>query len=93
MSNSFKFKSIILKDEDRYNALCLDVDVASDGSTLSEAKSNLQEAVLLYIESAIENNLPIIRPVPNEENPLILRENDIVETYTLKINFKVEVYA
>jgi predicted RNase H-like HicB family nuclease len=93
MNNSFKFKSVLLKDEDSYNALCLDIDVASDGDTIAKAKNNLQEAVLLYIESAIESNLPILRPVPIEENPINLRENDIVEIYTIKINFKVEAYA
>ena len=77
----FIFSGFIIKEENGYSSLCLNVDVASQDDKINEAKTNLMEAIELYIESAIENNLPIIRSVPASENPQINRVNDIVEAY------------
>jgi predicted RNase H-like HicB family nuclease len=74
-------RSVLIKESDGFTALCLDTDIASDGATPEEAKANLQEAIELYIESAVENNLPVIRPVPREDNPLFTRTADIVEDF------------
>lgn len=94
MENStFVFDAIIIKENDGYSSLCLNVDVASEGDTMKEAKMNLKEAVTLYLETSIENNLPIIRPVPEEENPATLRMNDIVEKFFLKVDLSVYIYV
>ncbi len=94
MENSrLVFTGILLKEENSLSALCPELDVASEGETLDEAKNNLIEAVTLYIESAVENNLPILRPIPEEDNPLIKTPDKIVEKFLLKINFSVIVHA
>jgi len=92
MGNSnFVFDALIVKESDGYTSLCLNIDVASEGDTIEEAKNNLNEAVTLYLETTIENNLPVIRPVPEEENPLILREKDVVQKFLLKVDLHVSV--
>ncbi len=57
----FVYIGIIIKEEEGYSALCPELDVASEGETIREAKLNLFEAVTLYIETAIESNLPLNR--------------------------------
>ena len=49
-------------------ALCLDLDIATEGDTIEEAMVNLQEAVLLYINYALESGTFkefVPRPVPD----------------------------
>jgi len=86
-------RSVLIKENSQFTALCLDTDVASDGMTPQKAKANLQEAVELYIESAVENNLPVIRPIPKEENPLFTRASDIVEDFALNVSFQITAYV
>jgi predicted RNase H-like HicB family nuclease len=40
------------REDDCYLALCPEIDVASQGATVEEARSNLQEAVELFLETA-----------------------------------------
>lgn len=42
----------ISQEDDLFVAQCLEVDVASQGSTHEEARDNLVEALLLYLEDA-----------------------------------------
>lgn len=91
--NTFIFSGLIIKEPKGYSGLCLDVDVASDGESQEEAKKNLIEAVNLYLETAIENNLPVIRPVPKEDNPMFTRGADVVESFKIKVDLKVRAYA
>ena len=44
--------AIIEKEGDGYVALCPEVDVASQGETVDEARSNLKEALELFFETA-----------------------------------------
>jgi predicted RNase H-like HicB family nuclease len=44
--------AIIEKEGDGYVALCPEVDVASQGGSVDEARSNLQEALELFFETA-----------------------------------------
>ncbi len=44
------FKYIITKEGKFYVSRCLNVEVSSFGKTLDEAKSNLKEALDLYLE-------------------------------------------
>lgn len=89
----FVFTGVIIKEADGYSSLCLELDVASQGESVEEAKLNLMEAVNLYLEAAIESNLPVLRPVPDSENPIRTRASDIVETFNMKIDFQVRAYA
>ena len=44
--------AIIEKEGDGYVALCPEVDVASQGNTVAEARDNLKEALELFFEMA-----------------------------------------
>ena len=44
--------AIIEKEDGGYVALCPEVDVASQGETIDEARNNLKEALELFFESA-----------------------------------------
>jgi predicted RNase H-like HicB family nuclease len=44
--------AIIEREGDSYIALCPELDVASQGNTIEEARANLQEAVELFLETA-----------------------------------------
>ncbi|HBF13396.1 MAG TPA: HicB family protein [Deltaproteobacteria bacterium] len=52
--------AIIKKEGSQYSSQCLELEVASCGSTIKEAKVNLREAVELYLE-----NLKELDPVKN----------------------------
>jgi predicted RNase H-like HicB family nuclease len=44
--------AIIEREGDGYVSLCPELDLASQGNTIEEARSNLAEAVELFLESA-----------------------------------------
>ena len=44
--------AIIEREGDSYVALCPELDIASQGASVSEARSNLKEALELFYESA-----------------------------------------
>jgi len=46
------YTSIVEKEGDMYVALCLELDVASQGATVEQATANLKEAVELFLECA-----------------------------------------
>ena len=92
-SNNLTFTGVIVKEGNSYTSLCLELDVASQGDTLREAKDGLVEATALYLESAIESNLPFIRPVPPEDDPRQLSPEQIVEIFPLKIDIAIHAHA
>jgi predicted RNase H-like HicB family nuclease len=47
-----KFTAIIQKEDAMFVALCPELDIASQGDTIEEAKKNLEEAVTLFFEHA-----------------------------------------
>ena len=47
-----KLTAIIEREGDGYVALCPELDVASQGDTVDEARKNLQEALELFFETA-----------------------------------------
>ncbi len=46
------YTALIQKEDDYYVSICPELDIASQGSTVEEAKYNLQEAVELFLETA-----------------------------------------
>lgn len=52
MSQRYQLTAIIEREGDGYVALCPELDVASQGETVEEARSNLVEAVELFMETA-----------------------------------------
>ena len=91
--SGFVFNSIVLQEESGFTSLCLDLDVASQGDTLKQAKEALLEAVTLYLETALENNLPWLRPVPPWEDPRFIEPEHIVDRFPLKVDIAVHAYA
>lgn len=87
-NHSFVLESVIVKEDDGYVSLCLDVDVATQGDTIEEAKAMLIEAVELYLESSIENNLPVLRRTPDDSNPLLMDKDNVAEHFTLKLKLE-----
>lgn len=66
-----RFTAAITKENEWYVARCLEVEVTSQGKTMEEALTNLQEALELYFEDApnIEPfTTPIIAPFDIEVN-------------------------
>lgn len=52
-----KLTAIIEWEDDGYVALCPEVDVASQGSSIEEARANLVEALTLLFDVADENEI------------------------------------
>lgn len=52
MKTKRNFTAIIEKEDDMYVALCPELDIASQGNSVEEAKLNLKEAVELFLEDA-----------------------------------------
>ena len=47
-----RLTAVIERDGDAYLALCPELDIASQGATIEEARSNLVEALTLFFETA-----------------------------------------
>ncbi len=47
-----RLTAIVEREGDGYVALCPEVDVASQGDTVSDARDNLAEALTLFFETA-----------------------------------------
>ncbi len=62
--------TLIEKEGEIYSAICLELNVASQGRSIQEATANLREAVELYLEDVYEagdEEKFIPRPAPMEE--------------------------
>jgi len=49
-----RLTAIIEREDDGFVALCPELDVASQGSSIEEARANLVEALTLFFETADE---------------------------------------
>ena len=47
-----KLTAIIEREDDGFVALCPELDIASQGDTVDEARNNLKEALELFFETA-----------------------------------------
>lgn len=52
-----RLTAIIEREDDGYVALCPEVDVASQGATVDEARRNLKEALELFFETASADDI------------------------------------
>lgn len=52
MNKNYTFTVIIEKEDNMYVAVCTELDIASQGNTIIEAKENLKQAIELFIETA-----------------------------------------
>lgn len=47
-----RMTAVIEREDDGYVALCPELDIASQGSSIEEARANLIEALTLFFETA-----------------------------------------
>ena len=52
MKSAQRLTAIIEREDDGFVALCPEVDVASQGASIEEARGNLVEALTLFFETA-----------------------------------------
>jgi len=52
MQRSQRLTAIIEREDDGFVSLCPELDIASQGSSIEEARANLVEALTLFFESA-----------------------------------------
>lgn len=57
MGQTRRLTAIIEREDDGFVALCPEVDVASQGSSIEEARANLVEALTLFFEVADESEI------------------------------------
>ncbi|MDQ3022510.1 MAG: hypothetical protein M3R36_18370 [Bacteroidota bacterium] len=91
--NKTILKCVITKEDDTFCSLCLDLNIAMDGLTIKEAENNLLEAIKDYIEVCLEENIPILREVPIEDNPLFNDEEVIVKKFLILLNYDLTSYV
>ena len=62
MKSTQQFTAIIEREGDGYLSLCPELDIASQGDNIEEARPNLIEALELFLEtvdpSEVKNRLP-----------------------------------
>lgn len=51
------FSVVIRKEDDMFVPFCPEIDIASQGNSVEEAKMNLKEALELFFENASENEI------------------------------------
>ena len=52
IKQTHQFTAVIEREEDGYVSLCPELDIASQGDTVEEARTNLIEAIELFFEVA-----------------------------------------
>jgi predicted RNase H-like HicB family nuclease len=52
MEATRQFTAVIEREDDVFVALCPELDIASQGGTVEEARANLVEAIELFFETA-----------------------------------------
>ena len=57
MEQTRRLTAIIEREDDDFVAFCPEVDVASQGSTIEEARANLVEALTLFFEVADDSEI------------------------------------
>ncbi|MFA5787809.1 MAG: type II toxin-antitoxin system HicB family antitoxin [Actinomycetota bacterium] len=89
----FVFTGIVVKEGTGYTVLCPELDIASQGAAVEQAKAMLLEASSLHLEGCFEDGLPYLRPVPPAEDPRQASPDNIVEVFRFKVDVDVRAYA
>ena len=88
MKNKQQLTTIIEHEDDCYVALCPELDIASQGKTIEEAKNNLTEAVELFFETASNDEIQQrfhTEVLDYEKLDLIERQHPVYEPIVTKI--------
>jgi predicted RNase H-like HicB family nuclease len=64
MKSAQRLTAIIEREDDGFVALCPELDIASQGASVEEARTNLVEALTLFFETASPSELA--RPAHND---------------------------
>jgi len=64
VSRPLRLTAIIEREDDAFASLCPELDIASQGSSVEEAGTNLVEALTLFFETA--DPLEVARRFPQE---------------------------
>jgi len=89
----FVFTGIIWKEQMEFCALCPELDVASQGKTIVEARNKLLEAAGLHLEGSFEDGLPYLRPVPIDQDPRNSPPAVELEVFKFKVDVAIKAYA
>ncbi|MGB8261653.1 MAG: type II toxin-antitoxin system HicB family antitoxin [Terracidiphilus sp.] len=57
MASPYRMTAILSREDGGYVALCPELDVASQGSSVEEARANLVEALQLFFETALPSEI------------------------------------
>lgn len=57
MKSNYELTAIIEREGDGYVSLCPELDIASQGNTIEEARANLIEALELFFETASQEEI------------------------------------
>jgi len=49
--------------------------------------------LFVYLESAIENSLPVFRPVPKDENSFLNNPDEVIEIFDIIISLDIKVHV
>ncbi|HLC98369.1 MAG TPA: type II toxin-antitoxin system HicB family antitoxin [Candidatus Nanoarchaeia archaeon] len=55
MTKELILSVVIKREREGYSSWCPELDVASQGDSIEEARKNLQEAVELHVETMVQN--------------------------------------
>jgi predicted RNase H-like HicB family nuclease len=89
----FTFTGILVREQQGYSSFCPELDIASVGQTIVEARAMLLEAATLHIEGAIEDGLPSLRPAPADADPRVTAPETVVETFRFNVDVAVHAHA
>ena len=81
LKTNHNFTIVIEKEDDMYVSLCPELDIASQGYSIEEAKANLKEAIELYYEFASENERFSIEQGINDIKNGFIISHDKVKNY------------
>ena len=89
----FVFTGIVWKEGGEFSALCPELDVASQGKTVNEARNHLLEAAALHLEGSFEDGLPYMRPVPPSDDPLNSLPAETLKIFKFKVDVAIKAYT
>jgi len=89
--NVLTFTGLLVREGNGFYAICPELDVASQGSSVADAKAMLREAVTGYLEACFESNLPYLRPVSRDDDPRYCDPPNVAHTFRMRVDVAVKV--
>jgi predicted RNase H-like HicB family nuclease len=79
------FSATVWRESDWWVSQCLDVDIASQGSTEEEALANLREALKLHFEPPVATQYPAVRRIELDRESRLRLFDQATERQTLLV--------